>query len=456
MKRGAKDSARGSSLGSRFALAMGLALALVGLAGGLLLHKASERLLQNQTAQLLKRTAELTAQAETQPFEPSNTPVIREGPLEIQTGHIAGQPAKRYTERLDRSGSEFVTTVYMPDVSTQGEGLLGLIASILGLMVVVGAGVALAVASQVTSPLNDMVAAVQRLSHGDLRLRLKSPGTRELGLLSRALERMTGDLEEGRAAELELSVRERELELAASAREALLPDALPLIPGVDIGTVYLTGAELSGSFHDYFEFPDGKVGLLVCDVTGQGVPAAIVGAMARGLLRSELSREGDLAAALARVNRELHGRLRRGSCVTALFALVDAKNGRATVACAGHRLPLLRKSASDGKLRRLQPEGIALGLDRGPVFERALTLQDLAFEPGDGLLLCTAGAARVSDPSGQEFGETRLYNAVAHMPFRDAQEAVRSLRGALQHFAAGQPLPDDVSLLCILRLPLEE
>jgi serine phosphatase RsbU (regulator of sigma subunit) len=435
---------------------MGIALALVGLAGGVLLHKASQRLLQNLTSQLLRRTAELTAQAETQPFEPANAPVVREGPLEIQTGHIAGQPAKRYTERLDRGGSELVTTVYMPDVGNQGEGLLGLIATILGLMVIVGAGVALAVASQVTRPLTEMVGAVQRLSHGDLRLRLKSPGTRELGLLSRALERMVGDLEEGRAAELELSVRERELELAASAREALLPNALPLIPGVDIGAVYLTGAELSGSFHDHFEFEDGKVGLLVCDVTGQGVPAAIVGAMARGLLRSELSRPGDLVAAFTRVNRELHGRLRRGSCVTALYALVDAQNGRASVVCAGHRLPLLRKTASDGKLRRLQPEGIALGLDRGPVFERALSLQDLAFEPGDGLLLCTSGAARVQDPSGQEFGETRLYNSVAHMPFRDAQEAVRSLRGTLNQFASGESLPDDVSLLCILRLPLDE
>lgn len=456
MKRNGREAARGASLGSRFSLAMGVALALVGLAGGLLLHSASQRLLANQTEALLKATAELTAGIDQQPFQPTSALVAVEGPLEIQEGTIAGRPAKRYTERFDRPDGERVTTVYVPAELQGGSGLGALIASILGLMVLVGTIVALIVARQVTLPLSEMVGAVQRLSHGDLRLRVRNPGTMELALLSRALERMAGDLEEGRQAELELSVRERELELAASAREALLPDALPLTPGIDIGAVYLTGAELSGSFHDFFAYPGGRVGLLVCDVTGQGVPAAIVGAMARGLLRSELAREDDLAAAFARVNRELSGRLRRGSCVTALFALVDPAGGRATVVCAGHRLPLLRRTAADGKLRRLQPEGIALGLDRGPVFERTLSLQDLAFQPGDALVLLTAGAAKVRAPSGDEFGETRLYNAVAHAPFGDAQEAVRSLRAALLGWAGETPLPDDISLSCILRLPQED
>ena len=330
--------------------------------------------------------------------------------------------------------------------------MLGLIATLLGGMAAAGVAIAWWSAGQVTRPLHDILGAVRRLSHGDLRYHGRIEGGGEVAHLARSLERMTEELEDAQEAELELSVRERELELAGELRENLIPLLTPLIEGHDLAAMHLTAPELSGSFHDFLELEDGRVGLLVCDVAGQGVPAAMVGAMARAALRAELARGGDLADSLGRVNRELARSVKRGQFVTALFVLVDPNAGGAAVACAGHRLPLVRLSAADGNLRVFQPEGIALALDPGPVFDRTLVVQQLEFAHGDRLILATQGAAELGDET--EWSEKQLWQLFQSLSRVDPGKFVRRVRDELEAALGEDELAHDVSVVCLTKDPV--
>jgi sigma-B regulation protein RsbU (phosphoserine phosphatase) len=262
---------------------------------------------------------------------------------------------------------------------------------------------------------------------------------------------MTRDLAGARDAELELSVRKREVELASGVREALLPLVTPELPGYDVGGAQLVSDEMGGDLFDYVELSGGRLGLLVCDVSGRGLPAALIGATARSYLRSELRQGEDVKAALCRVNRELVQDVRRGMFVTALYAVVDPRSHEVDVYCAGHKLPLLRYVAAERKLRLVHPEGIALGFDQGPVFERSIEVQRFRLEPGDRLLLANTAPVRLAGGAGTELGEKGFYQLVLRNSAQPTPQFLKSLRKGLEEACGGERFPADISLVTILR-----
>ena len=246
-------------------------------------------------------------------------------------------------------------------------------------------------------------------------------------------------------------MRERELELAAGVREALMPFETPDIAGYDLRAAHLPSGELLGDFHLFVNFEDGRVGLVVCDVSGFGVPAALIGATARAYLASELPLGRDLKDAFARVNRRLEGDVRRGMYVTALCVVVDPATGEGEVACAGHKVPLLIYSAATGKLRKLHPGGIALGFDKGPVFERSLEVATFQLEVGDRFVLSSLGPMLAQDPDGNELGEEAWFRAVARAAGQPTTPFLRSLKKTLEDFTEDEPYVKDVSILTLQR-----
>src|SRR5262249_50393380 len=179
-------------------------------------------------------------------------------------------------------------------------------------VLVIGAAVSIWVADSVSKPVGGLIYDVRQIAMGNLRHRTKGQGPAELRLLARAIDRMTSDLAEGKETEMQLSVRQRELELASSVRNQLLPEATPLIEGYDLGAAFLSSPRFGGDFHEFVQRSDGLWGLLVGEVSGRGVPAALVGATARAYLRGELQRPGEVGDAFGRVNRWLTADLRRG------------------------------------------------------------------------------------------------------------------------------------------------
>jgi serine phosphatase RsbU (regulator of sigma subunit) len=327
---------------------------------------------------------------------------------------------------------------------------LRIVVVVMLVVVLVGGGVALWAANQVVRPIYDIIEDIRHISKGDLKHRTRARGGGEVELLGRSIDRMTRELTEAQDAELQLSIREREMSLASGVREALLPVATPLVEGYDIGSAHLQG-HFGGDFHEYVELEDGRVGLLVCDVSGEGVPAALIGATARAYLRAALAQGGDVGDAFRAVNRELVRDVRRGMYVTALYALLDPRTARVTVACAGHKVPLLRYTAADENLRLLHPEGIALGFDKGPVFDRRLEVEEIEMSVGDRLLLVNSGPVLVANADGVELGEKAFYANVMRRAKLDTPKFLKGVRNVLLEWAGTDGPNVDVSLVTVSR-----
>lgn len=332
------------------------------------------------------------------------------------------------------------------------QGLLGLIVGMILSVILVGAIVSVVVANQVSGPLVHIVQDIHQLSTGDLRHRTRVQGRGEIAVLARAIDRMTHSLADARETEVELSIRQREMTVAGEVREALLPNATPSAPGFDIADLHMGSQELGGDFHDFIQTPDGRVGMLVCDVSGKGLPGALVGATARAYLRAELSRGGDVKESLFSVNRELARDMRRGMYVSVMYALIDPVKHTVQVACAGHKQPLVRFAASDGKVRLVQPEGIALGFDKGPIFERRLEVAEIQIEHGDRLVVFNTGPAVLVNSAGAELGEKQIYAAIQRFGTKPTEEFLERLRSVLTAHAGKTPLARDIAIITAARL----
>jgi len=477
MARAKKDAElrlSGTRLGTRFSVLMSVALALVMLGAGAFLYNRTLKL-----AQEIQEDAFVDAVKTQGPDQARFLDVYRKDQLSIpvkdeerlkDAEQVRGTEEKQFDEGLvvrkevlygenrSRLGYQYMYRNIRPPLIVPkemkgqvGQGLLWLILSVTACVILVGALVAWLIGNAVSRPLEMIVDDIATISRGDLRHRTRVRAGGEIMLLAKSIDRMAGNLEVAQEAELELSVREREIGLASEVREALLPESTPNIAGYDLGALHIDSPTPGGAFHDFLQLEDGHVGLLVGDVSGRGIPGAMIGAIARSYLRAELEREQDLSRALSRVNRELARDVRRGMFATALYALVDPREGIATVACAGHKLPLIRYSAADRKIRLVHPEGIALGFDKGPVFDRTLQLAKVPLEPGDRIVIATTGPVQIKNKAGDELGEKGFYRHVLQHTGAPTAKMLDDLKQALEHFAEGEPFPDDISIITLAR-----
>ena len=392
--------------------------------------------------------------------------------LNLPWRQVEGQPAVDIGEQVKRMPIEIGSTkakasllrystgdrasdfdLLTPFSTVEAENqLLGVIIAIIVAAIGVGALVSVLVASQASRPIVAIADDVRHIATGDLAHTTRARGVHEVNVLARSIDRMAADLSAAQEAKLELSVREREFALVSEVRESLRPNATPVQSGYEFAALGMSAANLGCDFHDFISTPGGGVGLLVCDVSGRGLPGTLVGATARAYLRAELTGRDDLREALFHVNRELARDVRRGMYVSALYVLLDPKTHVVRIACAGHKIPLVHFVAATGKLALVQPEGIALGFDKGPIFESRLELAELKLEAGDRLTIFNSGPAVLVNSEGKEFGEKNLYAQVQRHGARSSEEFLDRLRSVLEAFAGGTALERDISILTSRRV----
>jgi serine phosphatase RsbU (regulator of sigma subunit) len=342
--------------------------------------------------------------------------------------------------------------ILLPDSTQLAErSLFGLVVGITLVIILVGAAVSLWVANQVSGPIVKIVDDVRVIAGGNLNHRVSAQAGGEVGTLARAIDRMTKNLAEARDNEVELEVRQREVRIAAEVREQLLPQSTPKLAGYEVGHLHIASPQLGGDFLDYVESTSG-LGLLVCEVSGKGLPGAIVGATARSYLQAKLTDATELAPALQAANRQLARDVRRGIAVTSLFARIDAVEGIASVACTGHKVPLIRFTGADRKVRVVHPEGIALGFDKGPVFDGKLEIAKVPIESGDRLVLVNSGAVTLADAEGNELGEKGLYALVMKFGALSTEDFLARLREALEAHAGDATQARDISIVTVRRV----
>ncbi len=238
---------------------------------------------------------------------------------------------------------------------------------------------------------------------------------------------------------------EQELRVARLIQQTLLPHQLPNLPGYEIATYYRPAREVGGDFYDFLYFEDGQLGLIIGDVTDKGVPAALVMATTRTLLRAAAERVIYPSLVLERVNELLYPDIPQRMFVTCLYALLDPASGLLRYANAGHDLPYRRGRSGVDELRAT---GMPLGLMPGMKYEE----KEAFLKPGEVVLFHSDGVVEAHNRSGEMFGFPRLQDKMAHQPQEDSVSVIDYLLGELAQFTGeGWEQEDDVTLVTLTR-----
>jgi serine phosphatase RsbU (regulator of sigma subunit)/anti-sigma regulatory factor (Ser/Thr protein kinase) len=238
---------------------------------------------------------------------------------------------------------------------------------------------------------------------------------------------------------------EQELEVARLIQQNFLPKQLPDLPGWQVAAYYRPAREVGGDFYDVIPLPHGQVGFVVGDVTDKGVPAALVMAATRSVLRASAQRLVEPGLVLERVNDHLCPDMPAKMFVTCLYGVLDPTSGRFRFANAGHDLPYVK--TADGVVE-LRARGMPLGLMSGMAYEE----KDAVLAPGDSLLLHSDGVVEAHNPDREMFGFPRLKDAVAQYP-GGGELIDRVLTDLRAHTGPDAEQEDDITMVTLARSP---
>jgi serine phosphatase RsbU (regulator of sigma subunit)/ketosteroid isomerase-like protein len=250
--------------------------------------------------------------------------------------------------------------------------------------------------------------------------------------------------------EQEISERariEQELRVARRIQQASLPEAVPTLEGWAISPLYRPAREVGGDFYDFHLLSEGRLGVVVGDATGKGVPAALVMSTTCGMLQA-VSRTLDSSSAgevLEQVNEALLARIPPNMFVTCFYAILDPSRASLSYANAGHDVPYLRRRGGDAE--ELRARGMPLGLMPGMNYEE----KDIVLQKGDSALFYSDGLVEAHNPKGEMFGFPRLRSLVT-----EHGDEVRALEDFLleelySFTGEGWEQEDDITLLTIRR-----
>jgi serine phosphatase RsbU (regulator of sigma subunit) len=283
------------------------------------------------------------------------------------------------------------------------------------------------------------------LGRGELRHRIEIRGQDDLWEAAGQFNRMAEDLERAREQERERDRLEHELELARRIQRRLLPEAPPVIPGLEMAGHSEPAREVGGDYFDHVDLGGGRVLLVIADVSGKGVPAALLMSGFRASLMSQDANRAGPDQLAERVNDFLHRSVDPGKFVTACFAFVEAATGRVVYANAGHNPPALRRA--DGRVDWLSVGGTMLGILATSRFESG----EAVMGPGDLLVLYTDGVTEGANAAGELWGEARLVESLERLAALPCAAAVDSLVREVRAFEGDTGPADDITVLLVRR-----
>jgi phosphoserine phosphatase RsbU/P len=244
---------------------------------------------------------------------------------------------------------------------------------------------------------------------------------------------------------LEKQHLEHHLALAHDVQAMMLPAAAPVVPGYDLAGINVPTMEIGGDYFDYLALAGGRWALVVADVSGKGMAAALIMATFRAALRAELRRAGSIEETVEAVNRLLRDSVDHSRYVTAVYGVLEPGSGAFTYMNCGQAPPIL-----------LRADGGCAWLDRGrPALGMPVNLPGesgcVVLEPGDVLVVYTDGVVELFDPGGEEYGRQRLEALLRSCAALSASELVSEVKRATIDFRAVAGYEDDFTLMVVKR-----
>ena len=241
---------------------------------------------------------------------------------------------------------------------------------------------------------------------------------------------------------------DQDLQVAYEIQRILLPTNAPEVAGYQLSGINIPAKQVSGDYYDYLNVDDAHCGVVVADVSGKGVPASLIMAMCRSVLRSHATAQLSPSAVLHRVNAQIFPDIKEDMFISMAYAILDKNSSSVTLSRAGHDAPLLYR-ASDKTVSKINPPGMAVGIDSGDVFNRVTGDFSLTLEAGDCLILYTDGVTEALDKDGEEFGMDNMIKSIQASAPEGAAAMITRLTDDLWTFVGARSQNDDITLIAI-------
>lgn len=301
------------------------------------------------------------------------------------------------------------------------------------------------ISAVLTGPIRELEQDIALVAGGDLGHQSRVKSRDEIGALAHVFNIMTRNLATAQSNAVERQAFERELNIAKEIQEKLLPERIPQIPGFDIHSHYNSAKEVGGDYYDFIVIDQTHLGIIVADVAGKGIPGAMVMTMARSLVRLASVRNVSPADTFKKVNRILAKDIRRGMFVTAAYMVLNVKTRTLRVASAGHN-PVVLYRAKTGENELIKPAGIALGFDKGTIFDNHIKEVEVQLEEGDRIVTYTDGVNEAMNNDSEEFGEERFFELVKGHARKSSKEFVDAIVKALDEHRGAAEQSDDITI----------
>ncbi len=335
--------------------------------------------------------------------------------------------------------------------------LLGIIASLMLIVQAAAGFLGLRITKGITAAVAGLRAGTRRLAADELDARIDVPNEDEFGELADSFNEMAIAVKQGREEAVARERLEKELETARAIQERLLPHEMPSLPGFEVTGSSIPSLQVGGDYFDFLDQGDGLLGVAIGDISGKGIPAALLMANLQASLHGQVLHPGRVSGIVKRVNELLVKSTDPHMFATFFYGVLDRSVGTFTCTNAGHNPPLLLRS--DGEIEQLEAGGLPLGMLADVPFEQ----ETVTLEPGDKLLMYTDGITEAIGPLPDGtipleedtvetmFGEERLIELFKESRSLSAVEIREKVLQAVAEHTHGVPQSDDITLVVVTR-----
>jgi phosphoserine phosphatase RsbU/P len=309
-------------------------------------------------------------------------------------------------------------------------------------------GSAVYLTSSITGAVHQLYAGTKRVEAGDFDHEIRNTGRDQLGELAVSFNQMTRSIRELLRVSAEKQRLDQEMRIAAQVQFRLFPRSVPGTAKLDFAPgVCIPARSVSGDYYDYIDVAPGRVGIVVADVCGKGVSAALMMANLHANLRGQVGQEsaGHVERIVQRVNLQLVDSVIDASYITLFYAEFNEKDNTLHYSNAGHNPPLLLRRKRSDEIEKLERGGTVLGLFRDVIFEEG----DLKLESGDLLVAFTDGLVEARDPDNQEYGEERLISAIIEHRDLSAADVEKNILRSVKEWTSDAEQEDDLTLVVV-------
>jgi sigma-B regulation protein RsbU (phosphoserine phosphatase) len=380
-------------------------------------------------------------------FNPDNLKdeyVIVSPILRLNAGeNITPELLENKTKFLGLAGIKFSTKRIFSKVAQARKNLIKINSIIAVSMIIFGIIAAILFAALMIKPIINLVKGVQIVGKGDFEHKTPVITKDEIGALTKAFNKMTDDLKDAQEAMIKKKLLEEQFSIAEGIQISLIPTEKYFNTAVEVVGYYKSALGVGGDYYDYFKIDDERIGVIISDVAGKGIPASLIMVQIQTVFTTYLNKDSKSAARLIEtINNNLAETIQPGLFATVLFVIYNEKSREIMFSNAGHG-PLEYFSASENRINKLLTETPPTGIMPG------MEYKDTTFKlnSGDIVYMYTDGITEAMSINREEFGNDRLEEIIIKSSRKSAYEINNEIVEAVQKFTKGAEQSDDISLI---------